>query len=94
MKKPLSDKEILVNTICNNMREIITKNHESYEADLAGLIIGHLTEYEKAVDLATLLVIVKFWLVEIQDENGYSYENHIATVTLRAITKYEETNGN
>lgn len=88
MKKPLSDKEILVNTICNNMREIITNSADTEIKELAALIIGHLTSGSMHIKYTLDIVLDELYNIEIYAE--FSYSQYIAQVTTKLIDEYRE----
>lgn len=89
MKKPLSDKEILVNTICNNMREIIILSQDKDAREFAAIIIGRLTLVpDNEEDFEAALCEVDAYLFNMEVVFEFSYVQYVAQVTSRAIVNY------
>lgn len=98
MKKPLSDKEILVNTICNNMREIIILSQDKRAGEFASMIIGLCTvgiDGADEEDFEDILCYVEDYLWKMEAIFEFSYTQYVAKVTGNAITSYwGRNNGN
>lgn len=89
MKKSLSDKEVLVNTICNNMREIIVLSQNKRASELAAMIIGQLTlVYNDEDDFEDILCDVEDALWKMESNFEFSYVQYVAQVSGRIVSNY------